>query len=164
MTVWCVAHSHRLSLYIIMSWIAPKQNAFKFAPHKQKSIVKKMAGIFSPPRQHLSTMVNTALCVYDCEHGMDICISQLMKLKMNQSRHNNLFFQCYNTACSRHQSDIIFKIKRFSLAFGFLAELYFIVLYILQQVVNCWLDTATLKEQWKQHVRINNNLLYSTCF
>jgi hypothetical protein len=43
-------------------------------------------------------------------------------------------------------------------------EFYFIVRYILQQVVNCWLDTATRKEQWKQHVRINNNLLYSTCF
>ena len=27
--------------------------------------------------------------MYDSEHGMDICISQHMKFKMKQSRHNN---------------------------------------------------------------------------
>ena len=53
---------------IIMSGIAPKQNAFKFkiAPHKQKSIVKKIIWQEDvPPVQrgpaHLSTMVNPAL-------------------------------------------------------------------------------------------------------
>jgi hypothetical protein len=44
---------------IIMSGIAPKQNAFKFkiAPHKQKSIVKKIAGRCPPP-----PLANGALC------------------------------------------------------------------------------------------------------
>jgi hypothetical protein len=42
MTACFVAHYNRLSTLIIISGIAPKQNAFKFkiAPHKQKSIVK----------------------------------------------------------------------------------------------------------------------------
>jgi hypothetical protein len=45
---------------IIMSGIAPKQNAFKFkiAPHKQKSIVKNKFGRKMPP-----PLANDALCL-----------------------------------------------------------------------------------------------------
>jgi hypothetical protein len=143
---------------IIMSWIAPKQNAFKFkiAPHEQKSIVKKtLAGIFPPPilvNRPLCLSIpkhngKSALCVHDSEHGMDNCINQHMKFKMKQTRHNNLFFSMLQHSLFSTSIWYYFKIKRFSLAFGFLAEFYFIVLWTLQQVANCWLDTLTPKEQ-----------------
>ena len=48
---------------IIMSGIAPKQNAFKskITPHKQKSIVKKDGPSWPTGALCLSTMVNPAL-------------------------------------------------------------------------------------------------------
>ena len=49
---------------IIITGIAPKQNAFKFkiAPNKQKSIVKKMAGRWVP-------LANGALCLSTHKHN-----------------------------------------------------------------------------------------------
>jgi hypothetical protein len=57
--------------FIIMSGIAPKQNAFKFkiAPHKQKPIVKKIGRKMSPPPPPPPSLANGALCLSTPKHN-----------------------------------------------------------------------------------------------